>query len=346
MAKIVVTNPIFPQVEHRLRELGEVVVNHGSVPWSRNELIDRLRDATAMLAFMTDTIDRELIRLSPRLKIVACALKGFDNFDVEACTKAGIWLTVVPDLLTIPTAELAVALALGLDRNLLAGDSLVRSDAFEGWRVQLYGCGLHGARVGVAGLGCVGLAIAECLRGFGVGLIGFDERPIAAEVLASHGIAQVAWEHLIGESEIIILALPLNERTFHLVDAETLRGMQCGTRLVNVGRGSVVDEDAVAQSLAADHLGGYAADVFELEDWARADRPRRISPRLLALRDRTLLTPHLGSAVRSVRHMIEQTAAEEIAAVLAGRCPQNAVNAPALNTSAIVPPHELLRPIR
>ncbi len=97
-------------------------------------------------------------------------------------------------------------------------------------------------------------------------------------------------------------------------------------RLVNIGRGSVVDETAVAQSLEENHLGGYAADVFEMEDWVIENRPRRISQRLLVLRDRTLFTPHLGSAVRSARLAIERAAADAIIAVLSGRQPANAVN--------------------
>jgi phosphonate dehydrogenase len=329
MARIVVTNRIFPAVQARLRQLGEVSVNDRGAPWSRSDLIEKLRDADALLAFMTDRIDAELVAQCPKLRIVACALKGYDNFDVEACARAGAWVTVVPDLLTIPTAELAVALALGLGRNMLAGDDRVRSGAFDGWRAELYGIGLHGTTVGIAGLGRVGLEIAERLKGFGAVLRGFDERAIDPAALAACGIAQVAWDAVIAESDIVIAALPLTERTFHLFGGETLRQMRPGARLVNVGRGSVVDEDAVAQAIEDGHLGGYAADVFEMEDWARHDRPRSVSPRLLALRDRTLFTPHLGSAVASARLAIEHAAADAIAAVLGGRAPGNAVNAPA-----------------
>ena len=161
MAKIVVTHPIFPEVEQRLRNLGQIVINGRGAPWSRDALAAHLRDADAMLAFMTDQVDEDLLSGSRRLKVIACALKGYDNFDVEACTRAGVWLTVAPDLLTIPTAELAVALTLGLNRHLLAGDAWVRSGRFEGWRPELYGYGLQDANVGIAGLGRVGLRHRE-----------------------------------------------------------------------------------------------------------------------------------------------------------------------------------------
>jgi phosphonate dehydrogenase len=324
MAKIVVTHPIFPEVEQRLRSSEQVVINGHDAAWSRDELAAHLRDADAMLAFMTDQVNEELLSGSRRLKVIACALKGYDNFDADACTRAGVWLTVAPDLLTIPTAELAVALTLGLNRHLLAGDAWVRSGRFEGWRPQLYGYGLQDANVGIAGLGRVGLAVAKRLQGFGAKLSGFDERAVADA--AGHGVSLIGWDELIEQSDVIILALPLNEHTFHIIDARSLGRMQRGARLVNIGRGSVVDEAAVAQSLQNDHLAGYAADVFEMEDWARADRPRSISPRLLALRDRTLFTPHLGSAVRATRLAIEHAAADAIIAVLSGRSPENAVN--------------------
>ena len=174
----------------------------------------------------------------------------------------------------------------------------------------------------------MGLAIAERLAGFGAHLRGFDERSIAPAELASRCILQVEWDELIAASDVIILALPLNEHTFHMIDAQSLSRMRRGSRLVNVGRGSVVDEEAVAQSLEQRHLGGFAADVFEMEDRARDERPLVVSSRLLALRECTLFTPHLGSAVRSDRLAIEQAAADAIAAVLAGRLPANAVNSP------------------
>jgi phosphonate dehydrogenase len=124
------------------------------------------RDADALMVFMPDSLDEDFLRECPNLKIVAAALKGCDNFDVEACTRLGIWFTVVPDLLTEPTAELALALMLGLARNVPAGDRLIRSGEFQGWRPILYGTGLAGSTVGIIGFGAVGRALARMLEGF------------------------------------------------------------------------------------------------------------------------------------------------------------------------------------
>src|ERR1700721_1130776 len=190
------------------------------------------------MVFMPDALDEPFLQSCPNLKIVAAALKGCDNFDIEACTRLGIWFTIVPDLLTEPTAELALALMLGLSRNVLSGDRLIRSGEFQGWRPLLYGTGLAGSTVGIIGYGAVGR-----------------------------------------------------------------------------------------------HLAGYAADTFEMEDWARPDRPREINSRLLRLADRTLFTPHLGSAVAPARLQIELAAAANILQALRGERPAGAINPPVKNPS-------------
>ena len=115
---------------------------------------------------MTDRVDMDLLDSSPNLKLIACALKGYDNFDLTACKARGVALTAVPDLLTAPTAELAVGLTLNLGRHLLSGDGLVRSGEFDGWRPQLYGTGLAGSTVGILGFGAVGRAVAQRLAAF------------------------------------------------------------------------------------------------------------------------------------------------------------------------------------
>jgi phosphonate dehydrogenase len=269
-------------------------------------------------------VHEELLAACPRLKVVAGALKGADNIDVTACTRRGVWVTVVPDLLTAPTAELAVALLLGLARNVAPGDARVRGADFDGWRPTLYGRTLDGATAGIVGLGAVGRAIAERLAGFGCRVLGHDPHPgDAGRAMVPENVPLDA---LLAASDHVILAAPLTAESHHLLDGARLRTMREGALLVNVGRGSVVDEEAVADALTAGRLGGYAADVFELEDRSLPDRPRTVAPRLLAMRDRTLFTPHLGSAVASVRLAIEHTAARSVRAVLEGKRPPGAVN--------------------
>ena len=158
--KVIISTPVDADSLDFLAARADIVANDTSEPWSRPELIRHAEGAFGMIAFMTDAVDEELLVSCPSLGIVAGALKGYDNFDVEACTRHRVWLTIVPDLLTGPTADLAVGLLLALSRNLMVGDRLIRRGGFAGWRPALYGTGLCGATVGILGMGAVGQAIA------------------------------------------------------------------------------------------------------------------------------------------------------------------------------------------
>ena len=304
--KIVITQRVFPQTIELLSPYADLVF---SAP---------VTDADALMVFMPDSLDEAFLRECPNLRIVAAALKGCDNFDVDACTRLGIWFTIVPDLLTEPTAELALALMLGLARNVLPGDLLIRSGNFRGWRPILYGAGIAGSTIGIIGLGAVGRALARMLQGFSCRVQYYDPSVAGSTPL----------EVLLASSDFVVPLLPLTADTFHLLGSEALAHMKPGSYLINVSRGSVVDEEAVAGAIESKRLAGYAADTFEMEDWARRDRPRNINPRLLRLNDRTLFTPHLGSAVASARKEIERAAANNILQALRGERPSGAINSP------------------
>ena len=306
---ILVTGRAFPETLERLAAFATVEANAEEAPWPRTELLRRAAGADGLLAFMTDHVDAEFLAAAPRLRAIGCALKGADNFDLAACAARGIVVSVVPDLLTVPTAELAIGLMLALGRRLLEGDAAVRGGGFAGWRPVLYGSGLDGATVGILGMGAVGRAIAQRLAGFGCTVLHTDD--------AVPGPGQRPWPELLAESDWLVLAAPLTPATLHIVDAAALAALRPGALLVNIARGSLVAEAAVAAALRSGRLGGYAADVFELEDWARPDRPRAVDPGLLA-HPATVFTPHLGSAVAAVRQRIEAAAADSLAAFFAG----------------------------
>lgn len=324
--KVVLTHWVHPEIIELLREKAEVVANPGRKTLPREVLLERAKDADALMAFMPDCIDEAFLKACPRLKIIAAALKGFDNFDVDACTRHGVWLTIAPDLLTIPTAELTVGLVLGITRNMLEGDRHIRSGQFAGWRPELYGLGLYGRTAGIAGLGLVGRAVAERLKGFGMNLVYSDEISLPPDEEEQLGLTKVTFSGLLDSSDIVIPLLPLTDRTFHLFDRNALARMKKGSYLVNACRGSVVDEMAVVESLEKRHLAGYAADVFEMEDWIRPDRPRSIPKALLENTAQTFFTPHLGSAVDDVRIEIERYCARSIFQALDGKIPEGKVN--------------------
>lgn len=323
--RVVITHRVHADVLDLLGRSCEVSANQTPNSLTRDELLSRCRDADALVAFMPDHIDEELLQNSPRLRIVAGALKGYDNIDVDACTARDIWVSYVEDLLTGATADLAVGLLIALDRRVLAGDTVVRSGRHRGWRPELYGGGLAGRQVGIVGMGAVGRAVAHRLRAFDAQLLYTDPKALPAADEKKLGARAVPLETLLTDSTAVVLTAPLTDHTRHLIGEAGLGQLPQGALLVNVGRGSVVDEDAVARSLMTDHLGGYAADVFAFEDWSDRDRPRDIPAELLA-HERTVFTPHLGSAVREVRRQIELAAARSVLDVRDGRRPSIAAN--------------------
>ncbi|MGH3560725.1 MAG: NAD(P)-dependent oxidoreductase, partial [Mycobacterium sp.] len=278
-------------------------------------------------ACMADKVDGAFLTACPRLQVISAALKGFDNFDTAACERHGVWLTIVPDLLTEPTADLAIALTLDVTRRVSEADRHLRAHRYLGWRPVFYGHGLSSATVGLLGMGALGRAVARRLTVFGCHTVYFDRRPLPPHEENKLAVRRLNFEELLNTCDIVLSLLPLTADTHHLLDAIAIARLRPNAYLVNIGRGSVVDEHAVAAALAAGRLAGYAADVFEMEDWARDDRPREI-PRPLLTHPRTVLTPHLGSAVGTVRRDIALMAARQIEQVLSGHRPDHPVNHP------------------
>jgi phosphonate dehydrogenase len=261
------------------------------------------------MVFMPDIVDQAFLDRCKELKIIAGAFKGYDNIDVAACTRSGVWFTIVDDLLTVPAAELAAGLLISLARNILPGDRLVRSRKFTGWRPVLYGMGLEGRRLGIVGMGKIGRAIAARLAGFKMIILYSDPVALDSRTELDLRIKRIELDTLLATSDFVILSLPLNADSFHLINEERLGEMKKGSYLINIGRGSVVDEAAVAGAIKTGGLAGYAADVFEMEDLSRQDRPARIFPGLLDEKDKTVFTAHLGSAVDDKRVCIDPGAA-------------------------------------
>ncbi len=324
---MVLTHRVHEEVLGVLAPHCEIISNQTPDTLPREEIVRRAAAADALMAFMPDRVDDAFLDACPNLKIIAAALKGFDNFDVAACTAREVWLTIVPDLLTVPTAELTIGLLIGLTRKITAADGWVRSGQFQGWRPEFYGLGVAGSTIGIVGIGAIGRAVADRLRGWGANLIYTDRARLADKEEAKLAIGWRALNELLSEADIVVLALalPLTATTLHTINSARLALMKVGSFLINPCRGSVVDEAAVLDALQAGRLAGYAADVFELEDWARSDRPVEIAADLRS-HGNTLFTAHIGSAVQKIRLAIELRAAENIRQVLCGQRPTDAVN--------------------
>jgi phosphonate dehydrogenase len=324
--KIVISSWVHREVIELLAPACDVVANETRNALTHDELLKRCSDADGLIAFMPERVDEAFLIGCPRLRIIACALKGYDNFDVEACTRHRVWLTIVPDLLTEPAAELALGLMIALARNILPGDQLVRLGRFHGWRPVLYGQGLDGAAVGLVGAGAIGTSIARHLAGFRATLLYADNKALPVEQESQLRLHRTEVDDLLRRSDFVLLCLPLLPQTRHMVDRGFLARMKPGAFLINIARGSLVDEAAVAEALGNGQLGGYAADVFAMEDWALAGKPGAVPARLRRAKARTVFTSHLGSAVDSVRRDIALAAATSVLECLRGETPSGAVN--------------------
>ena len=311
MGRVLATHPIHPDAAALLRSAGLELITPSkddTLPLPLPSIQALASRCGAMIAFMPDTVNEDFIESCPHLKVVAGALRGPDNFNIPCLTKNGIYFTRCGDLLTNPTAELGVGLAIGLGRNVLQGDSRVRSGAFASWRPELFGAGLDGASIGILGLGAVGRALVPRLAGFGVSKILYLDTPSEMQGGCAAWCASLPphlstllhpapnLHSLLASSDVVFPLTPLSPSTRHLINRQALAAARPHTLLVNVGRGGCVDEGAVAEALEGGGLGGYAADVFELEDWAVEGRRRDI-PLALRRHPHTLFTPHLGSAV-------------------------------------------------
>ena len=300
--KIVVTNRIFQKRSLCFPRHGEVDLNTSNEPWSGGQVRARCADAVAIMAFMTDRLDASFVEACPNLKIIGGALKGADNIDVSAAERRGVWVTNVPDLLTVPTAELAIGLMLAAAGTSWPG--IAKSDCM-GSQDGGPNSTVRESPVrpfSLLGLAAIGQALARRLAAFDCHILACDTRA-KPEGMPFQGVTMVPFEHGLAQADFAVLAIPLSPETIHIINAGSLQKMKPGAFLVNVARGSLVDEAAVAKAIEAGHLGGYAADVFECEDWARDGHPASIH-RGLAAGAGNCLTPHIGSAVRPVRREI------------------------------------------
>jgi len=331
--RVLVTHWVHPEVAGYLAGFCDAVIpSREEGVWPQEKVAALASDADGLVACMADSVDEAFLSGCPRLRVVAATLKGYDNFDADACARHGVWLTIVPEAIIAPTAELAIGITIGLMRKIPPGDVRVRQGGYAGWRPQLYGASLSGATVGILGMGQLGQAIARRLAGFEAEIVYHDARPLGPETERALDVSYRTLEQAVRSSDVLIVALPLNARTRHLVDADLIETMRPGAFVVNVGRGSVADEDAVASALEDGRLGGYAADVFATEDWLLPGRPLSVPGRLLR-HPRTLFTPHLGSAVDDVRLRMSLQAARQVRQALDGQRPDHAVNQPAATFS-------------
>ena len=314
---VFVSCPLPGDAVERLRNDHVLVVGEDHVG-VRGEAFARGAPAfEAIVSVVTDRIDGALLARTPRVRIVANVAVGYDNIDVAACTERGVVVTNTPGVLTDATADLAFGLLLAAARRVAEGDRLVRRGEFTGWTPSfLLGARVHGAALGLVGLGRIGQAMARRARGFGMRVSYAARTRTSPDVERALGATHVPLDDLFRSADFVSLHCPLTPETRHLVNAERLVHMKAGAVLINTARGACVDEAALAAALHAGRLAAAALDVFE-------DEPR-IHPDLLAL-ENVVLAPHIGSADRPTRVAMASMAVDNVLAVLGGRPPLHAI---------------------
>jgi lactate dehydrogenase-like 2-hydroxyacid dehydrogenase len=289
-------------------------------PLPPEELCAAVARYDGLICLLTDRIDAEFLAACPQLRVVANVAVGYDNIDVAAATRAGVAVTNTPGVLTEATADLAFALLLATARRVPEGDAFLREGRYTHWRVQQeqMGVDVHGATLGLFGLGQIGRAVARRARGFDMTVLYHDVQRLPAEDERDLGVAYVEFDELLARSDFVSVHAPLLDATRHRFGAAAFAAMKPTAMLVNTARGPIVDEAALAAALREGVIAGAGLDVYEREP--------EVDAQLLELRDRVVLLPHLGSATGTTRREMCRMAARNVRDALSGRRPENLVN--------------------
>lgn len=324
MKRLLVTHPLFEDTVPVAVEGSsvEVDVREGGEPLGPADLAELLQGYHGVVCLLTDRVDRSVLEANPQLEVVANVAVGFDNIDVAAARRLGITVTNTPDVLTETTADLALALMLAVARRLPEADSFVRAGSWGAWELSpsLMGVDLYGKTLGLFGMGRIGSAVARrAAHGFGMRVLYTSRRPVPEEQERALGASCVEFDALVRSADVLSLHAPSTPETHHAIGREQFAAMRRSAILINTARGSLVDEAALAEALARGEIWGAGLDVFE-------DEPR-VQPALLALQQRVVLAPHVGSATIETRRRMAEIAVREARAVLEGGVPAHAVSA-------------------
>jgi glyoxylate reductase len=305
--RVFVTRRLPGSALDRLASAHEIEVWPEQLPPGSEELLSRAPELDGLLSLLTDPVDAELLDAAQRLRAISNYAVGVDNVDLDAATARGIPVGNTPGVLTDTTADLAVALMLGISRHLVEGDAYVRRGEWRTWETGLLlGHDLHGATVGIVGFGRIGQAVARRLEGFG------------CELLYSSRSGGAPLDELLERSDFVSLHPPLTPDTRGLIGDDALARMKPTAYLVNTARGPIVDSHALARALHDGRIAGAALDVTDPEPLP-ADHPLLEAPNLLVL-------PHLGSATHATRERMADMAVDNLLAGLAGERMPNCAN--------------------
>ena len=313
------TRPVFPEAIALLRSVAEVRVWPEELPPPYETLRREAEDAAGLFTLLTDRVDRPLLEAAPRLRVVSNMAVGYDNIDVEAATALSVYVGNTPGVLTETAADFAFALMAAWARRIPQGQAFARGGGWRAWEpMLLLGVDLHGATLGIVGLGRIGLALARRARGFGMTVLYHSRtrKPGAERDLRIEWAADLPT--LLRRADFVSLHVPRTAQTRHLIGEAELRAMRPTAVLVNTARGDVVDQGALRRALQERRIAGAALDVTDPEPLPPDDPLYRM--------DNVLITPHIASASRATRLKMATMAAQNIVDTLSGRRPTHCVN--------------------
>ncbi|MGA1286359.1 MAG: 2-hydroxyacid dehydrogenase [Rubrivivax sp.] len=316
---VLVARAVFPETVQRLREHFDVEDNPNDIIFSRQELSERLHGKAGAFTTGSERIDAAVLDANPQLRVVANMAVGYNNFDVEACTARGVLCTNTPDVLTETTADFGFALMLAAARRMAESEHFLRRGEWTRWAYDMFtGSDVHGATLGILGMGRIGQAIARRgALGFGMRVLYHNRSRLPPEQEQPLGARHVDKATLLREADLLVLVLPYSASSHHIIGAEELAQMKRTATLTNVARGGIVDDAALAAALRDRRIAAAALDVFEGEP--------SVHPELLTVPN-IVLTPHIASATVATRRRMAELAADNLIAALTGATPPTPIN--------------------
>jgi gluconate 2-dehydrogenase len=317
--KILVARAVFPEVIERLTYHFDVESNQDDRIFTAHELAEKMRGKEGLLTTASEHMSAASIAASPTLKAICNMAVGYNNIDLAAASKAGVMVTNTPDVLNETTADFGWALLMATARRVTESEKWLRAGKWEKWSYNSFlGADVHGATLGIIGMGRIGQAIARRSTGFDMNVIYHNRSPLSAEQeRAANNARYVSKEALLREADHVILVLPYSEASHHTIDSADLALMKPSATLVNIARGGIVNDAALIEALRSKQIAAAGLDVFENEP--------NFNPDFLTL-DNVVLTPHIASASEPTRRAMANIAADNLIAALTGGRPPNLLN--------------------
>jgi len=307
--KILVARDVFPEIIEQLSQHFDVEANPDDVIFSPTELAQKLSDKVGAFTTGSERIDAAVLAAAPHLKICANMAVGYNNFDVAAMTSQGVKATNTPDVLTETTADFGFALLMATARRMTESEHFLRRGEWKKWRFDLFsGAEVHGSTLGILGMGRIGQGIAKRgAHGFGMKVIYNNRSRLSADIEAQSGATFLSKEEVLKTADHVVLVMPYSAESHHAIGAAELALMKPTATLINIARGGIVDDAALAKALRDKRIAAAGLDVFEGEP--------AVHPDLLTVPN-VVLTPHIASATVKTRFAMAKLAADNLVAFL------------------------------